>query len=255
MIHEKCDSYRDVTAIIVAMTDREEPFLVESIKSVLSEADITQVILCIGEKNSWAHSIIPHFSEDSRLKVLELPLMPPGAIRNEAVKHVSNPWIAYCDGDDVWCRGKILLQRRVAHSKNCDFVGTDHYLANEKGAIKAFALARNLPMTSSWMVQTRVMKQFPFNEALYTGEDGEWWIRTENVIQKVRLPRMLIRYRVSDGSLSSSTSSKKKKAMIVLLSSIPILGLSITGLTLLMWLFTRKTYYTWQPKWGNQPNT
>jgi glycosyltransferase involved in cell wall biosynthesis len=252
MIDEKSDKYRDVTAITVAVTDREEPFLMESIKSVLCEPDITQVILCIEKKNSWVNSIIHHFSEDSRLEILRLSLVPPGAVRNEAIKHVKNPWTAFCDGDDVWCQGKILLQRRVADGDDCDFVGTDHYLTNKKGVVKAFALARNLPMTSSWMVRTQIMKQFPFNESLYTGEDGEWWIRTENIIRKVRLPRMLIRYRVSDGSLSSATPSKKKKAMIVLLSSIPVLGLSIIGLTSLMWLFTRKTYYIWQPKWGRQ---
>ncbi|MFQ4139770.1 glycosyltransferase [Nodosilinea sp. PGN35] len=247
-------NYRDVTAIIVAMTDREKPFLMESITSVFRQSDVTQVILCVDKENSWVHSTVGSLLEDIRLELLKLPLMPPGAIRNEATKYVKNPWLAYCDGDDVWCEEKICSQREVAHDRDCDFVGTDHYLTNEKGAVKAFALAQNLPMTSSWLVRTKIMQQFPFNESLYTGEDGEWWIRTENVIQKVRLPKMLIRYRVSSGSLSSATSSKKKKALIVLFSSVPVFGLSITGLTFFAWLFTRRSYYLWQPRWGNQPN-
>jgi glycosyltransferase involved in cell wall biosynthesis len=253
MMNAQKNNYQDVAAIITAMTDSEQPFLFEAVEAALSDPCIGQVVLCVEEKNIWIDTEIGSLITDPRLHVVRLPLMPPGGARNEALNHVQKPWVAYCDGDDVWCEGKTLIQRTFASQTGCDFVGADHYLIDEEGKIRAFALARNLPMTSSWMVRTEIMRQYPFDEAMPQAQDGEWWIRTANVIKKARCSQMLLRYRVRSGSVSSSTPSKKRKTKIVTLTRTPVLGLGILFLTYCAWFFTRQKQYTWLPQWGQPP--
>ena len=247
------DDFNDVAAIVTAMTDAEQPFVSDTLKSVLSDPGIAQVILCIAEKNVWIDAVIGNFVTDPRLEIVRLPLKPLGAIRNKALTYVKEAWVAYCDGDDVWSKGKTKIQRTCASVTGCDFVGADHYLTNQEGKIRAFAPAHYIPMPSSWMVRTEVMKLHPFTEepfSLRQEESGEWWIRTSGIVKKVRCPKMLLRYRIRFNSLSANTSSMQRKAKIIALAKIPVLGAIIFCATGCMWLFSRRQEYIWQPDWG-----
>jgi glycosyltransferase involved in cell wall biosynthesis len=241
---QKSDS-NDVTAIVTAMTDGEQFFLYDSVEAVLSDAGISQAVLCIEENNAWVDRVLGSLTADSRLEIVRMPLAPLGAVRNRALDHVQTPWVAYCDGDDVWCKGKTFIQRTFANTTKCDFVGCDHYLTDEHGRIKAIAFAKYIPMPSSWMVRTQIMKLYPFSElmSMSVNSDGEWWRRTEGTICKVRCPRLLIRYRVRQDSLSSSEPSKRRKAKAVAVASIPVLGKSILFLTWCIWLLGRRKRY------------
>ncbi|WP_242541854.1 hypothetical protein [Leptolyngbya sp. Cla-17] len=108
------DDFNDVAAIITAMTDAEQPFVSDTLKSVLSDPGIAQVILCIAEKNVWIDAVIGKFVTDPRLEIVRLPLKPLGAIRNQALTYVKELWVAYCDGDDVCSKGKTKIQRTCA---------------------------------------------------------------------------------------------------------------------------------------------
>ena len=250
LVVEQQDNYQDVAAIVTSMTDDEKPFLLETVESIFSDPGIGQVILCIEENNDWLDSVIGSLLKDPRLMVVRMPMMPPGAVRNKALGHVQKPWIAYCDGDDVWCKGKTLIQQVYANQTGADFVGAGHYLTDEGGRIRAYGLARFLPMPSTWMVRTEIMKRYPFNETLAHGSDGEWWIRTSNIIEKVKCPRVLVRYRVRSESVSSTTRSKKRKLKLVTVARIPILGLGILFLSYCIWLFTRHRRYSWTAGWS-----
>jgi hypothetical protein len=246
-----CDC-QDVATIITAMTDSEEPFVRQTVEAVLLDPCIGQVVLCVEQSNTWIGTILGKLLQDPRLEIVRMPMAFLGAVRNQALEYVKLPWVAYCDGDDIWCEGKTLHQRSWADVTNSDFVGADHYLINEDARVCAFALARNIPMPSSWFVRTEVMKQHPFQDSLSTGEDGEWWIRTNSLIRKVRCPKMLLRYRVRSGSLSSNTPSKKRKAKIVAFASLPILREMTLFITWCAWLSTRRKEYIWLEEWGQQ---
>lgn len=245
----KCDN-QDVAAIVTAMTDGEQPFLYRTVDAVLSDPGIGQVVLCVEEKNTWVDASLGKLIQDPRLEIVRMPMAFLGAVRNQALDYVQLPWVAYCDGDDVWCNGKTFRQQNWAEQTDSDFVGTDHYLTNENGKICAVALARHIPMPSSWMVRTEVMKQYPFDGSLSTGEDGEWWVRTSDAIRKVRYPITLLKYRIRSGSLSSNTASKRRKAKIVAWASLPLLREIVLLCTGCIWLFTRQNQYVWLDEWG-----
>lgn len=255
---QKYDSQQDVAAIVTAMTDSEEPFVRDTLEAVFSDPGIGQVVLCIEEKNTWLNTAIGQLSMEPRLEIIRLPLIPLGAIRNQALTCVRLPWVAYCDGDDVWCQGKTLIQRAYAKKTECDFVGADHYLTNADGKIRAVASAHYIPMPSSWMVRTEVMRQHPFNElpfSLSQEESGEWWRRTSALVSKTRCPKLLLRYRIRTSSLSMNTLSMQRKTKIVNLANIPILGTIIFFVSWCIWLSRRKTEYIWQQDWEKQHNT
>jgi hypothetical protein len=245
----------EVAAIITAMTDSEQLFVPETIKSVFSDPGISQVIICIEVNNTWIDTVLGSFGSDSRLEVIRLPLIPLGAVRNQALKRVRMPWVAYCDGDDVWCQGKTQIQLIYAQTIGCDFVGTDHYLTNEKGQIRAISHAGYLPMPSSWMVKTEIMRKYPFDESPFSlsqEESGEWWMRTNGVVSKARCPKLLLRYRIRVGSLSADAPSKQRKAKIVSLADIPVIGSIILFCTWFLWLFRRQEQYLWHKDWGQK---
>lgn len=242
----------DVAAIITAMTDGERDFLLETVEAVLSDRCIGQVILCVQESNTWVDSIVASILDDARLELVRLPMGSPGATRNQCLRDVRMPWVAYCDGDDVWCSGKTKIQRDHADVQGCDFVGADHYLMDEAGEIRAFALANYIPMPSSWLVRSEIMRQQHFDESIHQGSDGEWWVRTTGLIRRSRCPKMLVRYRVRSGSVSARTPSKKRKACIVAIASIPIVKELILISSWCLWRLTRRNQYVWLKSWNTQ---
>ncbi len=250
---EQKENVQEVAAIVTAMTDDEKHFLAETIHAVLLDPEIGQVILCVEEKNDWVNTTIGLHFTDTRLHVLKIPMMNIGKVRNKALEHVTKPWVAFCDGDDVWCENKTLIQKTYAHKKNADLLGTGHYLINEAGLIRAYGLSRHLPMTSSWLVRTKIMKQHPFNEKRVTGSDGEWWIKNFHSIKKAKCPQTLVRYRVRTFSVSSVTSSKKRKLKLVTLAENPLLRGPILFFTYCLWIFTKHRPYQWMPKWSASP--
>src|SRR5262249_40625594 len=155
-----------------------------------------RVVVCVQDTNTWVDELLASVKE--RLQILRLPLAPAGSVRNEAVKHARTEWVAFCDGDDVWCKEKTSRQLEFASKNYFDFVACDHFLTDEAGRVRAVALAMYIPMPSSWLVRTRVMLEHPFRtEKKFNGiEDHEWWFETKKSVLKHRLPKLLLRYRV-----------------------------------------------------------
>jgi hypothetical protein len=44
------DNHQDVAAIVTATTDSEQPFLFETVRAILSDPGIGQVVLCVERK-------------------------------------------------------------------------------------------------------------------------------------------------------------------------------------------------------------
>ncbi|MBE9031299.1 glycosyltransferase family 2 protein [filamentous cyanobacterium LEGE 11480] len=236
------------------MTDGERPFLSQSLMSVLGDPKVGQVILCIEQDNQWLQHLLGPILDNPRLEVVRLPLAYPGKIRNQALAYVKQPWVAYCDGDDVWCEDKTTQQLTDIDCSQWDLIGSDHYLTNEIGEICAFALACYIPMPSSWIVRTSVMQEYPFDEHLQTGSDGEWWQRTAKFVRKTRCPKMLLKYRVRNDSVSTPTPSKQRKTKLVTCAQNVVLGPMIMAITWGLWHANRRDRYLWHQDWTLSAN-
>jgi glycosyltransferase involved in cell wall biosynthesis len=209
----------EATAIVTCMTDAERPFMKDTLASVVSQTAPCETIVVVEAANDWIEELCAPFSG---VEILRRPIGPPGDCRNSGVAAAKTEFVAFLDGDDVWLPTKIEKQLNVIERGERDFVGVDHMLMTEGGAVFAYALARNIPMTSSWMVRREVMLRRPFDPGLWVGEDGAWWIDTLEEVEKWRIPEPLTHYRVRGGSLSGATRSKRRKAAIAQLSALPL---------------------------------
>jgi glycosyltransferase involved in cell wall biosynthesis len=238
----------EVSAIITAMTDNEQHFLKSSILAAQSDPYVAQIIVCVTSGNTWIDEILnqlpPH-----KLEVHRLPMMNLSRVRNYGIRKSRCEWVAFCDGDDVWCDRKTELQLRMAYQKQAAFVGADHWLVDADGHTRASGIARYIPMPSSWLVRRDVMLRYPFDEDVYQGQDGEWWARTKNSVKKYRFPLQLIKYRVRAQSLSRSHPSKKRKAWAVKLGENPVMGKFVLMGTYCVWFLFRRKTYRWHRNW------
>jgi glycosyltransferase involved in cell wall biosynthesis len=231
----------DVTAVVIAMTDGEKPFLAEAVEAAAADPGVAQVIVRVSDHLKWVDEVLASASKNPRVKIFRIPIENPGTARNAGVKHVETEWVAFCDGDDVWSKGKTEAQRDFADKNGAVFVGADHYLTDEKGHIRAVAMAKYLPMTSSWLVRTDVMRKYPFRDELL--EDHHWWFDTKQTVPKHRCPELLLRYRVRGRSISTDEPSKQRKVRVVTWGKKPVIGLGVLALTWGVWLLNRSKSY------------
>ena len=183
----------DVTAIVTCMTDAERPFLAETLQSVRDQTVPCDTIVVVLESNSWIDEVAGGLPG---VRILRRPPGWPGAARNSGVEAATTEFVAFLDGDDVWLPTKTEKQLAILKSGHHDFVGVDHLLIKEGGQVYAYALARHIPMPSTWMIRRDIMVRHPFDPDLGEAEDGAWWIATWNMVRKYRLAEPLIKYRV-----------------------------------------------------------
>lgn len=207
-----------VTAILLCMTDSEKPYLPEAINSVLNQSAACRLRLYVEKSNQWVNDLIP---PDSMITVRHVPLEPPGIIRNLGAQESDTEWVAFLDGDDVWMPDKLESQLNTARFEKADVIATDHYMIDEQGKLIACGLGgKNVPMTSSWMAKRDLFIKLPFSEKL-TGEDAEWWRKSQEIANRVRVPSFLIKYRLREISASSTTPTKIRKMQILKASRVP----------------------------------
>lgn len=238
-----------VSAVVSCMTASEFPFLRETLDALVDQVD--QVILCIDERfeNFEEQHGLDRY-KNVKFDLLRMPLRPLGEVRNRGIQLVEHEWTALCDGDDVWCDGKIRRQLELLEATGSQFCGCDHILIDQDGLGRVRALSRFIPMPSSWIAKTELFKDYPFDAVRRMTEDGEWWIRTNNACKKVRLAEPYLLYRVRGGSLSSQFASKKRKTLLVRIAKIPVLGIVLKSCAWVAWRMTRADSYVWHPNWS-----
>jgi len=238
-----------VAAIVTCMTPSELEFILPTLTSIINQVD--HVLLCISDTMCAAHTRALFRDSNTSFEIFQLPLCPPGIVRNNASNRVKQKWIAFCDGDDIWRPGKIAAQLQHLDRHQADFCGCDHVMIDASGKIRISGLGINISMPSSWCIRTSCMQQFPFTNAPI-GSDGEWWVSTEGKIKKIRLPEPYLEYRVRNGGVSDSTKSKRRKLRLVKLAKIPVFGFFLRASTFCLWLYWRSDRYCWHRDWAKQ---
>jgi glycosyltransferase involved in cell wall biosynthesis len=198
----------NITTIVTCMTDAEQPFLAESLRSVQGQTVPTKVILCVSDDNRWVDEILS--AVEPGIELMRLKPAWAAAVRNQAISAVKTDLVAFLDSDDVWRPSKLRTQADALRSRKLDVVASKHVLIREDGKPFFFGFAKNLPMTSSWLGKTATFIARPF-EVVPVGEDVLLWERLESEVRWGILDDFLIRYRVREHSLSSMTSTKERK--------------------------------------------
>lgn len=198
----------NVTAIMTAMTDGERPWTQEALRSILTQSVLPDtVVLLVELGNAWIEADIAA-SRESRLaerlvRIHRIPMARLGAVRNAGVQRARTKWVAYLDGDDVWMPRRLERQLEAANRHpEATFVGADFVFIDAGGRPFAFANGSN-PTPSSWLVDRELMLRHPFGPELTIGEDYFWLQETRPFSARVRVPEILVGYRIRGLSISS----------------------------------------------------
>jgi len=230
----------DVTAIISCMTDGEKPFVRAALESVANQTMPCAIRLYVADTNDWIDTIIEGLE---RVVVRRIPLMVVGATRNLGVSEADSDFVAFLDGDDVWLPEKTERQVAALRQNNAQFAGADHILIDEAGKKFAFGMAHSFPMASSWFVRRDLMLEYPFDGSMYIGEDWDWWFRTAELPQRIRVTNFLLAYRVRPGSTSSAYGAKKRKELALRISQIYGLRAATLMATYVLNRYRRRSFY------------
>ena len=235
-------SNMDVTAVLTAMTDAERSFVPLAVDSVLCQTRRCHVILCVADENVWIDSM----DLDADITILRLPFAPPGVVRNAAVGHSDTKWIAFLDSDDLWEPRKLERQVTIGEREGVPIVGCDYVFIDDEGRAFAHDLGRFYPMTSTWLIERRLLVDQPFRTDLVGDEDGEWWHRSLRLaVPRRRVPEFLVRYRVREGALSI----KPRKETLKRIAKWPLMRPPMLLGTRLVHRLFRSTTYRNDPTW------
>ncbi len=229
-----------VTAIISCMTDGDRPFARQAIRSAVHQTVPVPVRVYVQHANDWIDAMVEGMP---RVIVRRIDLAPLAAVRNLGVEEAATEYVAFLDGDDVWMPTKTERQLEVIERTGAGLVGTDHVLVRADGVRFGFSTAGNLPMPSAWLVRRSVMLRYPFINTV--AEDGDWWLRTRDTIDKRRIPEFLIEYRVRPHSLSSASSGKRRKEIACRLGAYPVLREALLAGTWVVHHLNRRDQYVW----------
>lgn len=248
----KQSSNPEVTVVITAMTDSERPWLLEAVDSVLAQTVVPhELILCVAEGNSWiteelARSAHPVACE-KLVKLHRMPMALVGAVRNAGIKKASTSWVAFLDSDDAWDSRKLEKQLQAAYENpDASFIGTDYVFIDAQGRSFGFADGSN-PTPSSWMVRRDLMLAHPFDPEAKQGEDYFWLVDTYKVSQRVRVPEVLVHYRIRGRSISAleygQSSQRRLRERAAQLAAYPFVRYPLLATTYVRYLIRRRTTY------------
>ncbi len=215
-----------LTAVVVCMTDAEKPFLSEALRSVQQQTIPVRAVLCVEENNGWVDALLGDL--EPGITVLRLPMARLGTVRNAAVETVTTEYTAFLDGDDSWLPDKSRRQIDYLTRNNLDIVAAKHILVREDGEPYFYGFAQSVPMPSSWLAKTALLRDMLF-EDVAIGEDVILWRRIQAEVRWAVVPKFLIRYCVRGSSLSSTTWSKERKLAFARRSQMP--GMRLVLLT------------------------
>lgn len=239
-----------VSVIITSLTDAEQSYLEAAIRSVLNQKHVMEILVGLREDSSVFEDIVNRYES---VRFVRVPLLPVGAVRNMLVLQATGEWVAFLDGDDIWCDGKLEAQLDFARRSRLDFVGTDHLLVNEENVACARNISINVAMPSSWLVRREIMLTHQFGSP-HTGSDINWWRDYSGLIRAGRLPLPLLRYRVRRVSLSTTKASKRNKLLVTKVASIPLVRPLVLSGTWLLNRLRRSERYVWNVRdWGSPP--
>jgi len=138
--------------------------------------------------------------------------------RNNGIKKSKGEFIAFIDCDDIWKKNKIKDQLKFMISKDIKFSHTSYCLMNEQGKIFSTRNAKKKTSyndlikscdiaLSSVILRREIIKEIKFPN-LKTKEDYALWLKLSKKQSICGLKKILLLWRKTNKSLSSSVFQK-----------------------------------------------
>jgi glycosyltransferase involved in cell wall biosynthesis len=168
---------------------------------------------------------------DPRVRVTRFPNGGLSAARNRGVRESLGELIAFLDGDDAWTADKLELQVAALDAEPAAGVAYSWTLVVDKAGRYLFPyepvraegnvypdllVSCFVASGSNALVRRALLDDVgPFDEALRSCEDWEFWLRAAPRWPFVLVPRYQVLYRLSTGSLSSNLDAIERDNRLV----------------------------------------
>ena len=126
--------YEEVKVSIITPVFNDEKYISETLKSILFQTHSNLEIIIVNDhSNDKSEEIINSFI-DKRIKVINNDTNRGTAFsRNIALSKATGEYIAFLDGDDIWCKTKIEKQLTFMIENNVEFSYTNYEEIDEEG--------------------------------------------------------------------------------------------------------------------------
>lgn len=148
-----------------------------------------------------------------------------GLSRNKGIFFSKGKYIAFLDSDDLWDKDKLKKQIEFMKENDAVFSHTSFRILNLNSIVVGKQIATNNISysnlinscdicLSSVVAEKRILKEFPFKN-LITKEDYSVWLRIIKKYEIRGLQKVLVSWRKTDLSLSSSLIQKLQDAFYI----------------------------------------
>jgi len=201
---------------------KKEPYIRDSIKSILNQSYQNFEIIIINDDNENKDFINKISNLDHRIKLIHNNRnLGAGLSRNKGIKLSKGEYIAFCDCDDLWKKNKLEIQLNFMKQFNLNFCYTSYDVIDKNSD---FINIRNAPNYVDFKklrnscdigLSTIIIKKNIFDNNKYqftnlkTKEDYLLWMElARDGIEMKGIDNSLTSWRKSKDSLSSSTVQK-----------------------------------------------
>lgn len=197
-------------------------FIAQTIESVLAQTYSHWEMLIIDDcSTDKSYEIALKYAvKDNRIKVMRNEKNSGAAIsRNKAIEQAQGEFIAFLDSDDLWMPDKLEKQIAFMRDNNCDFSFTEYeHIDEENNSLYQIAnvtkyLSYKKMMMHCWPGCLTVMYNQNvtgkvFAEDIKKNNDHALFLRVlKRCHNAMGMKKLLARYRIRKGSISSKKSS------------------------------------------------
>jgi len=206
-------------------------FIGETLDSVLAQThtDFEVIVVNDGSHDTeeLERSLAPYLARpDGRVRYFKQENRGAGAARNRGVMEARGPFVAFLDADDLWEPAYLAEQLKHIEARGLDLAYTDALMfgdsrlagktymeaAPSAGEVDFLSLIRgDCNVITSGVVARRraVFDAGLFDETLRNAQDFELWARLAHRGARLGYQRkVLVRYRVREGSLSGDAQNR-----------------------------------------------
>ena len=200
-----------------------ERYLEFSIESILNQtfSDFEFIIINDGSSDNSLDIIKSYADKDNRIKVINRKNKGLVKTLNEGVKLAAGKYIARMDGDDISMPERLEKQfNYMERHRQVGIVGgyaklvdiNNNYIDDMIYPISNYfcklALCNNTVFAHpAIFIRRQVALEFTYSALAWPAEDYELWMRISKIWKMHNIPEFLLRYRISDESISSTNKT------------------------------------------------
>ena len=222
-----------------------EKYIKDSLHNLLKTIGLSDEILVIDDYSTdgTKNIVITEINNDDRIRYIKNS--KPGLVNalNFGINESVNTWIARADVDDKYEINRLSEQRKnilantVGIFTDYDFFSESHdYLGTIPSAIDANAVSVSLISSqrtahpSILFNREAVINAGGYREIDFPAEDLSLWLRMSRLGDLISIPKTLLHYRLSPGSITGTRRIEAKDMTTKLLTDIGINQSNILGL-------------------------